>query len=352
MRPSRAIIDLSAFRENYRIARSVHGGRSLAVLKANAYGHGSLQCAMALNGVADGFAVAFSGEAVSLRRSGISAPILLLEGVFDREDLALAIEHDLWIVVHQESQIKLLAESTDRKKLHAWLKIDSGMHRAGFSPEDALSAFDQLRSISCVDQITLMTHFSSADDIGSDTTHRQIAVFEEATQGIPGDRSLCNSAGILAWHQGRSDWGRPGIMLYGADPIPKGDHGLRPVMTLESEVFSTRVLSPGDSLGYSGAFVATETTTVGLVAIGYADGYPRGAPTGTPVSIDGRRSRIIGRVSMDMLTVDLTGLTGSGPGSKVQLWGDQVSVNEVAAAANTIAYELLCNVKRVPFVYN
>jgi alanine racemase len=237
--------------------------------------------------------------------------------------------------------------------LKVWLKVDSGMHRAGFLPEHTAAAHRRLTASGKVAEVTLMTHFSRADEPAQSTTTRQIAVFAEATAGLAGPRSLCNSAGVLAWPAGRGDWARPGILMYGADPLPDGlnEHGLQPVMTLRSQVFAVRELVVGDALGYGGGFVADRPMRVGLVAMGYADGYPRTAPTGTPVAIDGRPGRLVGRVSMDMLTVDLTDDPQAGIGSEVELWGRQVSVNTVAAAVGTVSYELLCNVKRVRLAY-
>ena len=350
-RPSRARIDLGALRHNYALARQLHGGRALAVLKSNAYGHGAVRCAQALEGRADGFAVAFLEEALALRAAGIAGPMLVLEGVFEAHELQQIRAHDLWTVVHHEAQLRMIEDAADVHGLHVWLKADSGMGRAGFALADVAGAHERLQATGRVAEITLMTHFARADEPGHDATARQIAAFDAATAGLPGDRSLCNSAGTLAWPAARRDWARPGILLYGADPMPEPANGLRPVMTLESEVFAVRTLQPGAALGYGGGFVAEKPTRVGLVAIGYADGYPRIAPTGTPVAVDGRPARLIGRVSMDMLTVDLSDLPRAGIGSSVELWGPQVDVNIVARAAGTVSYELLCNVKRVPLVY-
>jgi len=364
-RPSLARIDLGALRHNYALARRLHGGRAFAVLKANAYGHGALRCARALADVADGFAVAFLEEALALRAAGIEGPILVLEGVFEAVELRDVQAHGLWTVVHHEAQLRMIedaAAATPTKAeaasgtaatqlLQVWLKADSGMGRAGFALADMAAAHARLSACSQVEQIVLMTHFARADEPSQAATARQIAAFDVATAGLPGLRSLCNSAGVLAWPAGHRDWARPGILLYGADPMPEPAGGLKPVMTLESEVFALRTLQPGDALGYGARFVADRPTRVGLVAIGYADGYPRIAPTGTPVAVDGRLSRLVGRVSMDMLTVDLTDLPEAGIGSRVELWGAQVDVNVVARAAGTVSYELLCNVKRVPLVY-
>jgi alanine racemase len=357
-RPAQARIDLQALRHNYGVARAVHGGRVLAVLKADAYGHGAAACARALADQADGYAVAFLDEAVALREAGIDAPILVLEGPFDADEVRAAAAHDLWLVVHRQAQIGWIREldtgpgwgAARPAGLQVWLKVDSGMHRAGFSGAEAPAAYDALRACGKVARITLMTHFARADEPHADATAVQVREFDAATRDLPGPRSLCNSAGLLAWPQARRDWGRAGIMLYGDDPCNAGAD-LRPVMTLASEVFAVRELPAGAALGYGGRHVTQRPTRVGLVATGYADGYPRGAPDGTPVAIDGVPGRLIGRVSMDMLTVDLTAHPGAGIGSTVELWGRQVAVAAVAAAANTISYELLCNVKRVARVY-
>jgi alanine racemase len=349
-RPCHARIDLDALRHNYRLAKRLHGGRALAVLKANAYGHGALACARALAGVADGYAVAFLEEALALREAGITGPILVLEGVFDAGDLQCVSAHGLWSVVHQQAQLRMI-ENSPHGNLNLWLKLDSGMHRAGFAPAELPAAHARLRASGRAARITLMTHFARADEPGQDATARQLAAFDAATAGLAGERSLCNSAGVLGWPGARCDWARPGILLYGADPMPEATHGLRPVMTLCSQVFAVRTLQPGQALGYGGSYVAQRPTRVGLVAMGYADGYPRSAPTGTPVAIDGQSARLIGRVSMDMLTVDLTDLPQAGIGSAVELWGAQVDVNTVARLAGSIAYELLCNVKRVALRY-
>jgi alanine racemase len=351
-RPSRALIDLAALRHNYALARRVHGGRALAVIKANAYGHGAVQCAQALLGSADGFAVAFLEEALELRAAGIGAPVLLLEGIFGARQLDDVQAHGLWIVVHQESQLQMI-ESEDCRSLNVWLKVDSGMGRAGFPLAQLAAAHARLLASGKVSEITLMTHFAREDEPDHESTACQVVAFDEATTGLVGDRSLCNSAGLLGWPEARRDWARPGILLYGANPMPVGEggHSLKPVMSLESQVVAVRTLVPGDALGYGAGFVADKPMRVGLVPIGYADGYPRSAGTGTPVMIDATRTRLVGRVSMDMLTVDLTEIPYSGIGSLVELWGSQVSVNEVARRAGTISYELLCNVKRVPKVF-
>ena len=358
-RPSKALIDLAALRSNYLTARNLHGGRALAVVKANAYGHGAVPCAQALADIADGFAVAFAAEAFELREAGLTKPNLVLEGCFDPNELLAAHKANLWVVIHQESQLRALETAPiDAHSIRVWLKVDSGMHRAGFALEAVQSAYQRLEACPSVASITLMTHFARADEPDSDATAKQITAFHEATAGLPGDRSLSNSGGILAWPTARGTWGRPGILLYGADPLPQSaepaqtqPYTLSPVMSLLSEIFAIRTLEPGEALGYGGTFVATTPIRVGLVAIGYADGYPRVAPTGTPIAVGGVLTRTIGRVSMDMLTVDLTDLPQASIGSPVECWGKQIDVNQIAQQAGTISYELLCNVKRVPRVY-
>lgn len=372
-RPAIAGIRLDAFRHNYRIAKQCHGGKALAVIKANAYGHGAVQCANAIADEADGFAVAAIEEALQLREAGITAPILLLEGFFEAAELPLIVAHGLWIVIHHAWQVELLLAAKLAQAVQVWLKLDSGMHRVGFSPAEYVSAYARLSQHANVEKIVLMSHFADADNLHSQYTQQQIELFKQTivelkgnvTQNNPIDlleTSLANSAAILGWHQARGDWSRPGIMLYGANPLPEhGDSSnniLQPVMQLTSRIISIRQVTKGQSIGYGGVFTAEHDTTLGIVACGYADGYPRAATTGTPVAVDGKITRLIGRVSMDMLFVDLTdlnhanGLAGVGIGSLVELWGDQVPVNAVAAAAGTIAYELFCNVKRVQFHYS
>jgi alanine racemase len=359
-RPAVAHIRLDAFRHNYRLAKEVHGGRALAVVKANAYGHGAVLCALALGNEADGFAVASIEEALVLRETGIAAPILLLEGFFEVAELPEIVAKNLWIVVHHKWQIEALLATRLHSPLTVWLKMDSGMHRVGIAPEDFRAAFEQLRNSQNIAQIVVMSHFASADDPASAHPRQQIETFRTATAGLNAPLSLSNSAGVLGWPNAHADWARPGIMLYGVDPLieqagnigqPRGRR-LRAVMQFESSIISVRDIPAGEPVGYGCTFVAEKPTRVGVVACGYADGYPRIAATGTPVAVDGRLTRLIGRVSMDMLTVDLTDLPQAALGSRVELWGDHVSVSDVANRAGTIAYELLCNVKRVRFVYS
>lgn len=356
MRPLVASIRLDNLKHNYLLARSQHGGRALAVVKANAYGHGAVRCARALADVADGFAVATIEEAIQLREGGLDQPIVLLEGVFEAEELALVRQHGFWPVVQSAEQLAMIeALPASARGLTVWLKMDSGMHRAGFFPEHYAAAHQRLMGCGKVERIVKMTHFARADEPADSATRTQIETFDSVCAALPGDESVANSAAIMAHERAHRQWARPGIMLYGATPFDTSHPaaaGLRPVMRLTTRVFGTRELPAGQPVGYGGTFVTERPTRIGLIACGYADGYPRLASTGSPVAVDGVRTRIIGRVSMDMITIDLTDLPHAGIGSEVELWGDAVGVNEVAAHAGTIGYELLCNVKRARFEYS
>ena len=375
MRPARALIDLQALRHNYQLARELSGGaRALAVIKADAYGHGAVRCAQALQGQADGLAVACIEEALALRAAGITAPILLLEGFFEASELPLIVEHDLRCVVHSLWQLEAIEQAALAGPIVVWLKLDSGMHRVGLHPKDYRASYGRLQASGKVSRIVLMSHFARADELHSDASDRQVAVFEAAREGLEAEVSLCNSPAVLGWPQVPSDWVRPGIMLYGATPFEEADvrkghdregyvtetpvHAahtqaarLQPVMTLESKVISVRELPAGEPVGYGAGFVTDRPMRVGVVAMGYADGYPRLAPTGTPVLVAGQRSRLLGRVSMDMLCIDLTDVPQAGLGSTVELWGKQVLASDVAHRAGTIAYQIFCNLRRVPLVY-
>jgi len=355
MRPARASIDLQALRHNYRLARSLTGAKALAVVKADAYGHGAVRCAQALQEEADGFAVACIEEALQLRIAGITAPILLLEGFFDASELELIVQHDLWCVVHSLWQLEAIEQASIGTPLQIWLKLDSGMHRVGLHPADYPTAYQRLLATGKVGKVVLMSHFARADEPECTATIEQVQVFERARHGIAAQVSLRNSPAVLGWPSVPSDWVRPGIMLYGASPFEQAHEvatQLQPVMTLASRVISVRELPVGEAVGYGGGFVTERPTRVGVVAMGYADGYPRVAPTGTPVVVAGQRSRLLGRVSMDMLCIDLTDVPQAGLGSPVELWGKQVLASDVALRAGTIAYQIFCNVKRVPLIYS
>ena len=351
MRPLNARIRLDHLRHNYQTLKNIHGGKLLAVVKANAYGHGALRCAHALADLADGFAVATLDEAVELRLGGIGNPIVLLEGVFDPAEYALVDQHRLWPGVGSQWQLEALLAHPWTQPVKVWLKMDSGMHRAGFFPHNYPSAFAALRQSPHVADIVKFSHFACADEPESGMTEMQIEAFDSACENLDGEESLANSAAILAFPEARRDWGRAGLALYGISPFGGADEQLKPVMRLTTRVFAERVLQPHSPIGYGATFYTSKSTRVGLIACGYADGYPRRASTNSPVAVDGSRSRIIGRVSMDMITVELDASRG-GIGSEVELWGDTVNINEVAQTAGTVAYELLCNVKRAKFTYS
>ncbi|WP_020558904.1 alanine racemase [Thiofilum flexile] len=355
MRPARACINLKALRHNYHYAKSLAPhSKAAAIIKANAYGHGAVVVARALYD-ADAFGVACIEEALELRESGITQPIVLLEGVFTPDELPLAARYQFMIAVHNVEQVEWLEQAQLTQPLAIWFKIDTGMHRLGFAPEQVPAFYARLKACANVAAITLMTHFARADEVDCSATEQQIARFKTATQGIQAPVSIANSPATLMWPSTRLDWIRPGIMLYGATPVAEDlpeSKALQPVMTLESALISVRELGVGESIGYGARFTCEQPTRVGVVAMGYADGYPRHAVNGTPVAVNGVRTRIIGRVSMDMLTVDLTPLPTAKVGDRVELWGNTVRANEVAAHSQTIAYTLFTGVtRRVPLVY-
>ena len=355
MRPARALIDLQALRHNYQLAREVTGAKALAVIKADAYGHGAVRCAQALEAEADGFAVACIEEALELRAAGIRAPVLLLEGFFEADELPLIVEHDFWCVVHSLWQLDAIEQATLAKPIQVWLKLDTGMHRVGLHPSEYKSAYQRLQASGKVTKIVLMSHFARADELESLRSVEQVAVFLAARDDLSAEVSLRNSPAILGWPSVPSDWVRPGLMLYGATPFEQ-DHPLaarlQPVMTVESKVICVRELPAGEPVGYGAKFITPKPMRIGVVAMGYADGYPRHAPTGTPVLVAGQRSQLLGRVSMDMLCIDLTDVPDAGLGSTVELWGKNILASELAEKAETIPYQIFCNLKRVPRLYS
>ena len=355
MRPARALIDLQALRHNYQLASEVTGAKALAVIKADAYGHGAVRCAQALEAEADGFAVACIEEALELRAAGIRAPILLLEGFFEADELPLIVEHDFWCVVHSLWQLDAIEQASLAKPIQVWLKLDTGMHRVGLHPSEYKSAYQRLQASGKVAKIVLMSHFARADELDSLRSVEQVAVFLAARDDLSAEVSLRNSPAILGWPSVPSDWVRPGLMLYGATPFEQ-DHPLaarlQPVMTVESKVICVRELPAGEPVGYGAKFITPKPMRIGVVAMGYADGYPRHAPTGTPVLVAGQRSQLLGRVSMDMLCIDLTDVPDAGLGSTVELWGKNILASELAEKAETIPYQIFCNLKRVPRLYS
>ncbi len=358
-RPILATVHPGALRHNLdRARRSMPEARVWAVVKANAYGHGIERVFDAFR-AADGFAMIDLAEAERVRALGWRGPVLLLEGVFEPRDLELCSRLDLWHTVHCDEQIDMLAAHKTQVPQRVFLKMNSGMNRLGFTPERYRAAWTRLNALPQVDEISLMTHFSDAD--GERGIAHQMQVFERATVDLPGERSIANSAATLRHAtQARGDWIRPGILLYGSAPdYPEHDAAhwqLQPTMTLSTKLIGTQTLKAGDTIGYGSRFTADGPLTIGVAAVGYADGYPRHCDTGTPVLVNGVRTRMLGRVSMDMVTLDLTPVPGAGFGSEVTLWGRSgvngalLSIDEVARSAGTLGYELMCAVApRVPF---
>jgi alanine racemase len=358
-RPIQATIHTAALRHNLsQVRQAVADAKVWAVVKANAYGHGIERVFDGLRG-ADGFALLDLTEAERVRALGWRGPILLLEGAFEARDLELCSRLHLWHTVHCDEQIDMLALHKTHEPHRVFLKMNSGMNRLGFAPHRLRSAWTRLNALPQVDEISLMTHFSDAD--GSKGVAHQVARFEEVTRDLPGERSVSNSAATLRHAHDpavKSDWVRPGIAVYGSAPDHPENNaahwGLQPAMTLSAQVIAVQHVQTGDSVGYGSTFVAEHPTRIGVVACGYADGYPRICPTGTPVLVEGARGRTVGRVSMDMLTVDLTPFPQAGVGSTVTLWGQAangavLAIDEVAQVAGTVGYELMCALaQRVP----
>lgn len=352
-RPVCATISASALAHNLAIARRHAGAaRVWAVLKANAYGHGLLRAAQALAD-ADGYALLDFVDALKLRAAGVDKPILMLEGFFKPEDLGLVVRHRLTPVIHSVAQIEMLEKATFVGKTDVYLKVNSGMNRLGFTVDSVRLAWNALEAHPGVGSVTLMTHFADAD--GEAGVAAQLQWFSELTQPFEAPRSLANSAALLRFpDETRADWVRPGIMLYGCSPFTfktAGEIGLKPAMTLTSEIVAVQNLQAGERVGYGMTYEAGQEMTIGVVACGYADGYPRHAPSGTPVLVNGQRTGTVGRVSMDMLCVDITSIEEAYIGTPVTLWGEGLPCDEVAQAAGTVSYQLLCALgQRVPVV--
>ena len=360
-RPILATIHTAAFTHNLaRVRAAAPDARVWAIVKANAYGHGIERAFEGLRS-ADGFALLDLTEAQRLRALDWRGPILLLEGCFEARDLELCSRLGLWHVVHCNEQIDMMAAHKTQAPHRVFLKMNSGMNRLGFKPERYRAAWTRLNALPQVEEISLMTHFSDADTAKGISA--QLQAFEAVTHDLPGERTLSNSAGALRHGDalaGKSDWIRPGIAVYGsAADFPAhsaADWGLLPTMTLASKIISTQSLVAGDTVGYGSSFTADAPLRIGIVACGYADGYPRHCSTGTPVLVGGVRCRMVGRVSMDMITVDITPVPGAGMGSEVTLWGRSpsgtvLSIDEVAQAGGTVGYELMCALAlRVPVV--
>lgn len=345
-RPLVATIDSAAMRHNLNVARtSAPHSHIWAVVKANAYGHGLARGMRAFSD-ADGLALIEVDSAVRLREMGWQKPILLLEGFFDHADLPVVASHRIQVAVHSNEQIDMLERAKLASSVDVHLKMNSGMNRLGFAPDEFRVAYARLRGITSVGSISMMMHFANADDPDNAgmPMQEQLHRFQSVTAGLTGARSVSNSAAVLTRPDVAADWVRPGVMLYGGTPGGRtaAEFGLRPAMTLESEIIGIQHIQAGDAVGYGSRFIADRPMTTGVVACGYADGYPRHAPNGTPVVVDGTKTRIVGRVSMDMITVDLTDVPTAHVGSKVVLWGEGLPIDEVATAAGTIGYELMC----------
>lgn len=356
MRPLVATVDLTAIRHNYALAkRCAPGRRAFAVVKADAYGHGAAAVVAALREEADGFAVCSVEEARVVREQAPQARLLLLEGCFDAEDCSAAMELGLDVAVQGAEQAQRLLDCAPARPLNVWLKLDSGMHRLGFDPAELQYWAERLKAAPQVAEVNLMSHFACADEHMHQLTDRQLESCH-AVQGFAFDqRSFANSAAVLTLAPAHMDWLRPGIMLYGASPFAErsaAELGLRPAMTLTAEVIAVHDVPAGDSVGYGATWVAQRPSRIGTVSCGYADGYPRHAPSGTPVVVRGQRVPLAGRVSMDMLAIDLTDIPEAAIGDAVELWGTQMPVDELAHACGTIGYELLTKVtQRVPRRY-
>lgn len=355
-RPIRARIDLDALRHNLSVVRRHSGASRLwAVIKANGYGHGALRMATALAGQADGFGLVELDTALALRAADVREPILMMEGFYRADELPTFADNFLTPVLHSLRQIETFVAAELDACLPVYLKFNTGMNRLGLNPDELAEARRALAACRHVGTVTLMTHFADADEPRG--VADQLAVFQTLAADHRGPVSLANSAALLRFPEtcAGDSWARPGIMLYGASPFPAMQSaesiGLRPVMTLSSALLAVRDLQPGDRVGYAGNYVAERPMRIGVVACGYGDGYPRHAPTGTPILVAGQRTRTLGRVSMDKLCVDLTGIDAAVAGSPVVLWGEGLSADDVATAAGTVSYELFCAVAgRVPFV--
>ncbi|WP_199524284.1 alanine racemase [Pseudoalteromonas sp. bablab_jr011] len=357
MRLAIAEINLKALANNLaQVKHFAPDCKVMAVLKANAYGHGLVKIAQHLS-AADAFAVARIDEALALRAGGLTKPIVLLEGFFHQDDLPILLANNFQTIIHDENQLAALESATLDAPIACWLKINTGMHRLGIAPSQFESFYHRLKaSDNARDDIKLMTHFSCADDVNDEKTTQQIALFDSLTDGKAQQHCLANSAGILAWPHGHGDWVRPGLMLYGVSPMLNGvgkEHGLAPVMRLTTRVIAIRDVDAQQCVGYGGRWCSDKPTKLAVVAMGYGDGYPRHARQGTPVIIKSQRYGIVGTVAMDMITVDI-GDNGDNiqVGDEVIMWGPELPVEEIAQCASTIPYELLCNITpRVSYEY-
>lgn len=361
MRPTKALVRLGAILHNLETAyRYAPGSKIMAVIKANAYGHGAVEVARALQSynasAVPAFAVAFFDEAVQLRDAGISRPILVLQGTTSEANIIEASEKDFWLVLNNPLQVDRVLRSDTKRRLRVWIKIDTGMHRLGLDEADLENTLQALRALPNVqNEMVLCTHLACADELNNPLTRQQVERLRSCAAKFKLPMSIANSAGIMAWPESHADWNRPGYMLYGNSPM--GTYGgnskdLVAAMTMSSQVMAIRDISAGEGIGYGHDWVAGKRSKIGVISIGYADGYPRHAGNGTPVLVNGQRVPLAGRVSMDMLSIDLTGLDHVKIGDPVELWGESLSVDEVASFAGTIGYEILGGLTgRVPITY-
>ena len=354
-RKTEAFVDLDAIRENYSLATTLAPeSKSIAVIKADAYGHGLVRVAETLQSVVPAFAVAIIDEALELRAAGITQPLLVLEGAYNAEACEEAAANNLSLVVNNVEQMSRLLKAQLSGDVPLWIKVDTGMHRLGFAPDELKPALDRLRN-GGLDVAVVCTHLACADELASDVTQSQLDTFKACMTGVDLPTSISNSAGILAWPESHADWNRPGYMLYGSSPMTtevESASGLRAAMTFRSEIIAIAEVATGDSVGYGARWTAARPSVIGTVAAGYADGYPRHATDGTPALVNGQIAPLAGTVSMDMLTIDLTGHENVVVGDAVELWGQGIAVNTVASRAGTIGYELLSGVSpRVPRSY-
>jgi len=352
-RSARITIHPEALQNNLKQAKiAAPHSKVNAVIKANAYGHGAVETAGILYQISDGFAVSCVPEALELRQAGIDLPITVLQGHQSVDDLRIAAAYQLRLVVHDDRQLSLLNQINLKSQQHfdLGIKIDTGMHRLGFAPERAETIYTQLKNHAQVnpDELIMMTHFSCADERKNNASQKQLETFANVCENIKAPKSIANSAGILEWQASHADWIRPGIMLYGSSPFAdshRDEHHLQAAMTLNAPVIAIHDLKKGDSIGYGASYQCPKKMRVATIACGYADGYPRHAATGTPVYINGQETTLLGRVSMDMIVIDVTDFKENpvAVGDTAELWGANLSVDKVAQSAETIAYELLCN---------
>jgi alanine racemase len=347
-RKCNAIINLSAIKKNYLYAKSLSpNAKAIAIIKANAYGHGAIEVANQLQDCADFFGVACIEEAIELRNSGIDqTPILLMEGVFELSEISLIEKYNLIVTVCNSQQLQWLLNNKFISPVDVFVKYDSGMGRLGFQGKEFTNAINLLEETTNINNITLMTHFSSADNLEDATTNTQINDFNNALPSKNYPASLANSAGIMGWSESHNDFIRPGIMLYGSSPFPDKSYldKLTPTMSLSSALISIKNFKAGQSIGYGNRYICKQKMTIGVVAIGYADGYPRGAKDGTPVFINGIKTKIAGKVSMDMITIDLSNVPSPKIGDRVELFGENIAVDDVAESCNTISYEIFTKI--------